>query len=65
MPNRDSTYLSKNLEKLGHKRLLCFVDRSNLLNTNQTGSLAGQNTFDALTEFLDKTYDVIDQKRVC
>ena len=43
---------------------MCFIDRFNLLNTNQFGFLAGQNSADALTEFLDKAYDVINQNRV-
>ena len=43
--------------------MICFINRFYLQNTNQFGFLTGQNTFDALTEFLDKTYDAIDQDR--
>ena len=56
--------LPKIFEKLAHKRMMCFISRFNLLNTNQFGFLAGQNTLDSLTEFLDKAYDAINQNRV-
>ena len=39
--------LVKNFEKLAHKRLVCFIMRFNLLNSNQFGFLAGQNTSNA------------------
>ena len=51
-------------EKLAHKRKICFINRFNLLKTNQIGFLAGQNTSDAPTEFLDKAYDAINQNRI-
>ena len=35
-----------------------------LLIRNQFVPLAEQNTFDAPTEFLDKTYDAINQSKV-
>ena len=44
--------------------MICFINRFNLLNNNRFGFLAGQNTFDALTDFLDKVYDTINQNRV-
>ena len=44
--------------------MICFINRYNLLNTNQYGFSAGQNAFDALTDLLDKAYDAIDQNRV-
>ena len=50
-------------EKLAHKRMMCFINRLSLLNTNQIGFLAGQNTSDALTEFLDKAYDAESYKQ--
>ena len=37
--------------------MICFINGFNLINTNEFGILAWQNTSDALTEFLDKTYD--------
>ena len=43
---------------------MCFRNRFNLLKTHQFGFLAGQNTVDALTEFLDRAYDAINQNRV-
>ena len=43
--------------------MMCFINRFNLLNTNQFGILAEQNTSDAVTEFSDKAYDAINQKR--
>ena len=49
--------LAKVFEKLAHKRMMCFISRFNLLNTNQFGFLAGQNTSDAPTDFLDKACD--------
>ena len=36
----------------------------NLLNSKQFGILAGQNTYDALIDFLDKAYDAFNQIRV-
>ena len=56
--------LAKNLEKIAHKIMMCFISRFSLLNTNQFGFLAGQNTSGALTEFLYKAYDDIIQNRV-
>ena len=46
--------------------MMWFINRYNLLNSNQFGFLAWQNTSDALTEFefLNKAYDVINQNRV-
>ena len=55
---------AKFFEKLAHKRIMCFINRFNLINTNQFGFLAGQNTADAVTEFLDETCDAINQNRV-
>ena len=43
---------------------MCFIKRLNLLNTNQFGFLAGQNTSDALIESLDEVYDAINHNRV-
>ena len=56
--------LAKNFEKLAHKRMMYFISRFNLLNTNQLWCLAAQNTSVALTEFSDKAYDAINQNRV-
>ena len=61
---RKKTCISKKIESLAHKTTMCFKDRFNLLNSNHFGFLAGQNTSDALTEFLDKAYDAINQNRV-
>ena len=44
--------------------MILFINRFNPLNNNQFGFLAGKNTSDALTEFLYKAYDAIDQNRV-
>ena len=44
--------------------MISLINRFNLLNTNYLGNLVGQNTSDALTEFLDKKYDAINQNRV-
>ena len=52
------------LEKLAHKKMMCFINRFNLLNTNQFEFLAGKNTSDAPTKFLDKAFDAINQNRV-
>ena len=41
--------LANIFEKLAHKRMICFINRFNLLISNQFGLLAGQNTSDALT----------------
>ena len=56
--------LAKIFEKLAYKRMNCFINRFNLPNSNQFGFLAGKNTYDAQTEFLDKAYDAIIQNRV-
>ena len=44
--------------------MICFINRFNILNSNQFGFLVGQNTSDAITEFLDKANDAINQNRV-
>ena len=44
--------------------MICFINRFNLLNSNQFVFLAAQNTSDALTEFLNKAHDAINQIRV-
>ena len=44
--------------------MICFINRLNLLNNNQFWFLAGQNTSDALTEFLNRAYDAINQNTV-
>ena len=56
--------LAKMFEKLAHKRMICFINSFNLLNSNKFGFLAGQNTSDALIEYLDKGYDAINRNRV-
>ena len=56
--------LAKGFENLAHKGMMRFINRFNLLKTNQFGFLAGQDTSNALTEFLDKAYDAINQNRV-
>ena len=56
--------LAKIFEKLAHKIMICFINRFNLLNSNQFRFLAGQNTSEALTELLDKSYDAINLNRV-
>ena len=43
---------------------MCFINRFNLLNTNQFRCLAGQNTSDAPTNILGKAFDAINQNRV-
>ena len=43
--------------------MICFINRFNLLYTDQFGFLAGWNTSDVLTEILDKAYDSINQNR--
>ena len=43
---------------------MCFINRFNLLNTNQVGFLAGKNTSDAPTKFLDKALFAVYQNRV-
>ena len=40
------------------------MNKFNLLNTQQFGFLAGQNTSVTLKEILDRTYVSIDQNRV-
>ena len=55
---------AKTFEKIAHKKMISFTDIFNLLSTNQFGFLARQDTSDFLTEYLDKTYDAIDQNRV-
>ena len=44
--------------------MICFKNRFNLLNSNQFGSIAGQNTSDAITKFLDNACDIINKNRV-
>ena len=56
--------LANFFEKLVHKRMMCLKNRFDLLNTNQLGYSAGQNTSDAPTDFLDRAYDAINQSRV-
>ena len=56
--------LANFFEKFAHKGMICFLTRFNLLNTYQFGFLAGQNTSDAPTVFLDEAYDAINLNRV-
>ena len=44
--------------------MMCFINRFNLLNTDQLGFLAGQDTSDAYAKFLDKAYDANNQNRI-
>ena len=44
--------------------MIRFLNRFNLLKTNQIVFLAGQNTSDVFNEFVDKAYDTIELKRV-
>ena len=54
-----------NLVKLAHERKKYFINRFNLLNTNQfCFFLAGQNTSDAPDKFLNEAYDASNQIRV-
>ena len=57
-------FLAENFEKLTQKRMICFINRFNLPNTNHFGFLAGQNTSDVFTEFLEKAQDTTNQIRV-
>ena len=51
-------------ENLAHRRVIWFIHGFNLLSINQFGLLAGQNTSDVPTEFVDEVYDAIIQNGV-
>ena len=51
---------SKVFEKLVHKRLCSFIKKHNILNDNQFGFQKNKNTSDAILEFLDNSYDSLN-----
>ena len=56
--------LRRNVDKLAHKRMLCFISRFNLLITNQFGLFRRTKHIWGSSSFLNKVYDVINQNRV-
>ena len=55
--------LSKILEKLINKRLVSYLDKYNLLSSNQYGFRAGKSTEDAVMNLVDYVVQNIDKKK--
>ena len=55
--------ISKVFEKLIHKRVTSFLDKFNLLYSDQYGFQSKKSTTDAILKFTDKCYDALNMKK--
>ena len=55
--------LSKIFEKVMHRRMMSFIEKYNILYSEQYGFRNGKSTSDAILKFTDKCYDALNNKK--
>ena len=55
---------AKGFEKLMHKWMVDFINKFNIINSNQFGFIPDHKTSDALLEFLDNAYEAMNKNIV-
>jgi hypothetical protein len=55
---------TKIIEKIMHKRLLSFLNNSNIINNKQHGFCKGKLTNTAIAEFIERVYESMDEREI-
>ena len=63
-PDTTLPVLAKVFEELMHKRIIDFINKFNILNSDQFVLIPDHNTSNALLEFLDNAYEAMNKNNV-